>query len=97
MFKTFTVGDANLSVYWTTSVVRRMSGDRAAEPAPVVIQDEDRGFDAESLLKRQPIRHLGLHGMRERVALLERHITIGSRPESGTSISIVTPIGEGEA
>jgi signal transduction histidine kinase len=74
-----------------------MSRKITSESFRVVIEDDGRGFDAESLLKRQPIRYLGLQGMRERVALLEGHITIGSKPESGTSISIVISIGEGEA
>ena len=67
------------------------------ESVQVVIEDNGHGFDAESMLKRQPIRHLGLHGMRERVALLEGHITIDSKPGAGTSISVVIPIREAEA
>src|SRR5205823_8076836 len=38
------------------------------ESVQVIIEDDGQGFDVESMLKKQPIRHLGLHGMRERVA-----------------------------
>jgi signal transduction histidine kinase len=39
-------------------------------------------------------RHLGLHGMRERVALLNGFISIESTPEAGTVISVQIPLQE---
>jgi PAS domain S-box-containing protein len=67
------------------------------ESVQVIIEDDGQGFDLESMLKKQPIRHLGLHGMRERVALLEGDMTIESKPGGGTTISVVIPVRETEA
>jgi PAS domain S-box-containing protein len=67
------------------------------ESVQVIIEDDGHGFDVASMLKREPVRHLGLHGMRERVALLEGNITIESKPGGGTTISVVIPVRETEA
>ena len=68
-----------------------------AESVQVIIEDDGHGFDVESMLKKQPDRHLGLHGMRERVALLDGNITIESKPGGGTSISVMIPMREADA
>ena len=67
------------------------------ESVQVIIEDDGQGFEVESMLKKQPDRHLGLHGMRERVALLEGNITIESKTGGGTSISVMIPMREADA
>jgi len=67
------------------------------ESVQVIVEDDGQGFEVESMLKKQPDRHLGLHGMRERVALLEGNITIESKTGGGTSISVMIPMREADA
>ena len=54
------------------------------------VRDDGVGFKVEETLARGD--SLGLAGLRERVALLEGHCKLESRPGKGTTISIQLPI-----
>jgi PAS domain S-box-containing protein len=70
------------------SVTLRRLGDRAF----LEIRDRGRGFD-EALLARNGTggEHVGLRGMRERVALLGGELRVHSRPGMGTSVVAEVP------
>jgi signal transduction histidine kinase len=56
------------------------------------LEDDGQGFDVmEQEASRHGDKHLGLLGMRERVALLKGNIKIASQLEKGTKISIEIP------
>lgn len=55
----------------------------------LVVQDDGVGFDAGAALK--DASGLGLHGMRERVALLDGSVEIESRPRHGTTVRVRIP------
>jgi signal transduction histidine kinase len=59
----------------------------------VEVRDWGRGFDVERVVAR-PERgeHLGLMGMRERVALLGGTVAIDSAPGAGTTVRIMLPV-----
>jgi len=67
----------------------------SAHPAEVVVEVRDwgRGFDVDGVTAR-PERgeHLGLMGMRERVALLGGGVAITSAPGAGTTVRITLPV-----
>jgi signal transduction histidine kinase len=54
------------------------------------VQDTGTGFDVDAALDK-PISS-GLSGMRERVSLLDGHLTIDSTPGSGTTITVEFPL-----
>jgi signal transduction histidine kinase len=63
----------------------------------MIVKDDGCGFDvAEALLKTARTKHLGLHGMRERAALLNGVLTIESQPAHGTTICARIPLTEAE-
>jgi PAS domain S-box-containing protein len=68
---------------------------RHAGGVQVIVADDGCGFDVETTL-RQPEAgaHLGLHGMRERAALLGGSVTIESTPGEGTTIYARVPAME---
>jgi signal transduction histidine kinase len=53
-----------------------------------VIEDDGRGFDHEE----SGNDGLGLLGMRERVALVNGHLSVESSPDTGTTLSIEVPV-----
>ncbi len=59
------------------------------------IEDDGRGFDVASvyttLETERDTSSFGLLGMKERVALLDGRLTICSRPNEGTHISLIVP------
>jgi signal transduction histidine kinase len=57
----------------------------------LVIQDDGVGFDPTAAVSEAS--GLGLHGMRERVALLGGSVQIESRPGHGTTIRARIPAG----
>jgi signal transduction histidine kinase len=57
----------------------------------LVVRDDGVGFDAEAALDRAS--GLGLHGMRERVALLGGSVEIESSPGHGTTVRARIPAG----
>ncbi len=53
------------------------------------IQDDGRGFDVEIAFQAGGVsNHLGIHGMRERAALLGGSVVIESKPNEGTSVYV---------
>ncbi len=78
----------------TISVVVR----RESSLVRLVIEDDGCGFNARRLLKNpETFRHLGLHGMRERAALLGGSFSIESAPGKGTTVSVTIPLPEESA
>jgi PAS domain S-box-containing protein len=76
----------------TASVVLRQRRD----VVQAIVADDGCGFDVDTAL-RAPATwgHLGLHGMRERAALLGGSVTIESTPGEGTTIYVRIPISGG--
>jgi signal transduction histidine kinase len=56
----------------------------------VQIEDRGRGFDPEAALASP--QSSGLIGMRDRVLLLNGHLTIESQPGAGTQITAELPL-----
>jgi PAS domain S-box-containing protein len=66
---------------------------RRREVVQVIVSDDGCGFDVEGTLRTPAARaHLGLHGMRERAALLSGTVTIESTPGEGTTIYVRVPV-----
>jgi signal transduction histidine kinase len=61
---------------------------RKPDTVAAVIEDDGVGFDPD----RARDGGLGLIGMRERIALLDGHLTVESAPEGGTSIVAEVPV-----
>jgi PAS domain S-box-containing protein len=65
---------------------------RRREMVQAIVSDDGCGFDVEGTLRTPAARaHLGLHGMRERAALLDGTVTIESTPGEGTTIYVRVP------
>jgi signal transduction histidine kinase len=63
----------------------------------VIVEDDGKGFDVEAVLASGQTEHrLGLHGMRERAALLGGSLTVESGPGRGTSVFAEIPLGGDE-
>ncbi len=60
------------------------------ETAMLTVEDNGTGFDVTRLVESSQ-NNYGLHGMRERLELLEGHLTIESSPQSGTKLVAVVP------
>jgi signal transduction histidine kinase len=59
----------------------------------VIVEDDGRGFDADrALASGDAGGHLGLHGMRERAALLGGTLAIESTPGRGTTVFAEIPL-----
>ncbi|WP_447980033.1 PAS domain-containing sensor histidine kinase [Candidatus Nitrospira bockiana] len=69
---------------------------RGPSAVQAIVEDDGRGFEVERVLKAGATRHLGLHGIRERVALLHGTLSIESSPGGGTVVSVQIPL-EAEA
>lgn len=65
----------------------------------LVVDDDGCGFDPETVLENTAgsRRHLGLHGIRERVNLLNGTVEIESAKGKGTTLSITIPLSKGAA
>ena len=61
----------------------------------VCVRDDGRGFDTEQV-EREPVRHWGLAGMRERAAQLGAALELVSVPSRGTRVEITAPLVETE-
>jgi PAS domain S-box-containing protein len=60
-----------------------------------IVADDGAGFDVMAALKAQDSwGHLGLHGMRERAALLNGSVTVESTPGEGTTVYARIPLVE---
>jgi PAS domain S-box-containing protein len=66
---------------------------RRREVVQAIVSDDGCGFDVEGTLRTPAAwAHLGLHGMRERAALLGGTVTIESTPGEGTTIYARVPV-----
>jgi PAS domain S-box-containing protein len=66
---------------------------RDTDHAMAIVEDDGRGFDAEAVLDSPGARsRLGLHGMRERVALAGGSVQIESTPGQGTAVFVRIPL-----
>jgi signal transduction histidine kinase len=75
----------------TVSVVVQRHGPRVQ----AIVTDDGWGFDVEAALRAPSTwAHLGLHGMRERAALLNGSVTIESTPGEGTTVYVWVPLAE---
>jgi len=73
----------------SVSVLVRRQGDAVQ----TIVTDDGCGFDVESALRAPGAwTHLGLHGMRERAALLDGSVTIESTPGEGTTLYARIPL-----
>jgi signal transduction histidine kinase len=69
---------------------------RNPDQVQLIVEDDGQGFDTQVILQR-PVAgaHLGLHGMRERAALLNGSISIESSTGTGTTIYVNIPLKRG--
>jgi len=58
------------------------------------VEDDGTGFDPETFTMVRDGHGFGLHGMRERVELLQGRLEIESGPDSGTRIVVSIPINQ---
>jgi two-component system sensor histidine kinase UhpB len=69
---------------------------RRREVVQAIVSDDGCGFDVEATLRTPAAwAHLGLHGIRERAALLSGAVTIESTPGEGSTIYVRVPISGG--
>lgn len=69
---------------------------RFPDQVQLIVEDDGQGFDPKLILQ-PPVTgaHLGLHGMRERAALLNGSISIESSEGTGTTIYVMIPVKRG--
>jgi PAS domain S-box-containing protein len=66
---------------------------RHASRVQAIVADDGCGFDVDAALGTPSAwAHLGLHGMRERAALLDGSVTIESTPGEGTTVYAWVPL-----
>lgn len=71
--------------------------ERHGNTMVVMIEDNGHGFDVEATLQLvQRDEHIGLLGMRERVALVDGALSIESSPGSGTTVIVRIPLEKGD-
>jgi PAS domain S-box-containing protein len=73
-----------------TAVHMALSSSRGA--VKLVVEDDGKGFDVESLAGASRESGLGLHGIQERVQLLGAVLDVQSAPGKGTRISVTVPL-----
>ena len=63
----------------------------------IVVEDTGKGFDPATRPRPDPSgRHVGLAGVRERVAVLGGRVEIRSAVDAGTVVEVVVPLVQGE-
>jgi signal transduction histidine kinase len=84
------------------NVVKHAQTDKAEvtvclerEPVSLLIEDHGVGFDPDRV--DSGAEHLGLISMHERVEGLDGRLTVASRPQDGTRISVHVPLAKNEA
>jgi signal transduction histidine kinase len=82
-----------------TNVVRHAHATRASvvfvrgeHEISLLVEDDGRGFEWEKVRTRPGPDHLGLTGMRERLALAGGQLVIEAAPGEGTSLKATVPI-----
>jgi signal transduction histidine kinase len=70
--------------------------ERRAGHASLIVEDDGRGFAADTVLQSSPTQgKLGLLGMQERAMLAGGSLEIESSPGAGTTVFVRIPLGEG--
>lgn len=94
LYRVVQEGLTNVARHARATTVRiEVGADDAA--AWVVVEDDGRGFDVDTILARRGDRGLGLIGMRERVEMLGGTIGISSVPGKGTTLRVMIPVESG--
>ena len=57
------------------------------------VRDDGKGIDKEVLSRKDAEGHFGLHGMRERAALIGAELTVWSEIDAGTEVELHVPAG----
>ena len=57
----------------------------------LVIRDDGKGIDAETMARQQVEGHFGLPGMRERAAIVRGRLDVRSETGAGTEIELQIP------
>lgn len=71
--------------------------ERRGSSAILIVEDDGRGFDAQSVLGRgRDEGHLGLFGMQERAVLIDGTLTIESSSGGGTTVFVEVPFASAE-
>jgi signal transduction histidine kinase len=68
----------------------RITLERDRESVRLTVTDDGCGFEVGRVLEANG--HLGLHGIRERAALVGGRAEIRSRPGQGTTVTVVAPL-----
>jgi len=72
----------------------RLSLGRVGEGVRLVVEDDGKGFDTDTIAGAESRGAYGLVGMNERAELIGGRISVASWPERGTSIEVVVPVPE---
>jgi signal transduction histidine kinase len=82
-----------------TNVVKHSGADRvsvlltaAGNEVRLVVEDNGKGFDPSGCGRTPGIEHLGLIGLRERLALVGGALEVESPPQGGTSVYVSIPL-----
>ena len=61
----------------------------------LVVEDDGQGFDVAQVMASPHRREqLGLYGIEERASLVGGQVTVESRPDAGTTITVEIPLEE---
>jgi signal transduction histidine kinase len=85
----------------TTNVLRHADATRVGvildtkgDQVRLIVEDNGKGFPVDdSKLPFAASRKFGLHGMRERLALVHGKLDVDSSPEAGTTLFVTIPLG----
>jgi signal transduction histidine kinase len=88
----------------TTNVLRHAKATRVGvildatdEQARLIVEDNGKGFPAnDDISLFAATRKFGLHGMRERLALVHGELDVESSRETGTTLFVSIPLGRSE-
>jgi signal transduction histidine kinase len=85
----------------TTNVLRHAEASRVGvileardDLVRLIVEDNGKGFPVDAEGSTLVVtRRFGLHGMRERLALVHGNLDVESSPESGTTLFVSIPLG----
>ncbi|MET0413202.1 MAG: chemotaxis protein CheB [Polyangiaceae bacterium] len=69
-----------------------VSVERREEHVLAIVEDDGQGFDAEAVIAADDHRHIGIPGMRERLAIVGGDLTVDSRPGGGATVRARIPL-----
>ncbi len=70
----------------------RLVLERGPEGVRLVVEDDGRGFDPDTLTQAEAGPSYGMAGMNERAELIGARLSVSSWPQRGTSIEVVVPV-----